>query len=132
MLYAAMPHRPHGMNDAPGPETVSLREFCIAGLAPPTPPAGLAQFRTGCTVNGAAHTAAGKERFVGGVHDRIDVECRDVGLDRSKGGGHDGRMLFSVEDSVIDSVRQRGRQDPWLCDSLPLPLLTLITGVILK
>ena len=61
VLSAAMPHRPHGMNDAPGPETVSLREFCIAGLAPPKQPAGLGQFRTGCTVNGAAHTAAGKE-----------------------------------------------------------------------
>jgi len=47
-------------------------------------PAFRHEFRTGCTVNRPIHAPAAEERRISGIHDGIDVERGDVGLDDLK------------------------------------------------
>src|SRR6476620_9289862 len=88
---AAMPHRPDGVNDIAGWETISLRQYGITGPAATEQAAFIPQLGSSCTMNRTAHTTARKECFIRGIHDGVDIQCGDVALNRLKRGGHEAR-----------------------------------------
>jgi hypothetical protein len=63
------------------------RDPRLAGRARRNPLARAGQLRSGRGVDGTTDTAPGPQAFVGGVHDRVDVERGDVREHRRQGSG---------------------------------------------
>ena len=72
----------------------------------------LFQLRSSRSMDRSAHTTARLECFVCGVDDRVDVQCRDVGLNCAKRDGHDRTIAphGRRENSVIDWICQCERR----------------------
>jgi hypothetical protein len=82
-------------------KTISLRQFRISGPAAAEGTAFGQQLRSGCPMDGAAHAAARKKRFVCRIYDRVDQQCRDIGLNGAKRCGHDGKTPFTVGGRIV-------------------------------
>jgi hypothetical protein len=97
------------MNDVRSRKTIALRQFRIAGPAAAEKAAFGHQLRSGCAMDGAAHAAAWKQRFVCGIYNRVNLQGRDIGLNGAKRCGHDGKTPCTVggENSVIRPACQR-------------------------
>ena len=75
---AAVPDGANGMYHPPGGQPESGR---YAGLPRGTAierTAGRQQFGTGCTMDGAIHTAPPEQRLVGGIDDGVRIQAGDV------------------------------------------------------
>lgn len=95
-LLAAMPDRPHGMYDVASRKVLALRQLRLSCSTASKTTTFLLQLRSGHSMNRAAHTAARKECFICGVHDGVDVQCRDVGLNRAQRRGHGSKLQPTV------------------------------------
>jgi hypothetical protein len=62
-------------------EAMTGRDPRLAGRAWGQAPGFAGELRTGRSMDGAVHTAAAKQRRIGGVDDRVDVKRNDVALD---------------------------------------------------
>src|SRR5690606_26773100 len=78
---AAAPHRAHGVDDPAGGQVVAPGRLGVAGVAAAEGAALGQQAGPGGPVDGAVDAAAAEQRAVGGVHDRVDLEGRDVAGD---------------------------------------------------
>ena len=87
-MVAAAPHGSHCMNHISSREAIASRQFRIAGLAAVKSTALFSQSRSRRPMDGAADSFAREQRFVGGIHDGVNVECGDISLDAAKGGDH--------------------------------------------
>ena len=93
---AATPDGTHGVDHDARLETVAEGDARLAGRAAAEPPALLEEAGSGGAVNRAVHAAAPEERGVRGVHDRVDVQRRDVSADDPEAGGHGERLATSA------------------------------------
>jgi len=66
-------------------EAVTAGDARLTGETSAELAAFLKKLRARCSMDGAVDAAAAKQRLVGRVDDRIDVECGDVGADDLKG-----------------------------------------------
>ena len=80
-IATAMPHGSDGVNDMPRFEAVALRDLGLACLAAVKHSAFRHEFRSRRAVDRAIHAATAEKRCIGGIHDGIDVQGGDVGLD---------------------------------------------------
>jgi hypothetical protein len=115
------------MDDMASGEAESLRQFGIACRTTSKQPAGVRQFWSSRAKNGAAYAAAGKKRFIGGIHDGIESQRRDVGMNRPK-DSHYGPFMSRRIVSLDHAVNASGTS----LDILAFVFLTLITGVFLQ
>jgi hypothetical protein len=70
------------MNDESRGQSVALRQPGLTCRTSIQPPAFREQFRARRPVDCAVNAAAAKERGIRRVHDRIDLEGRDVGEEK--------------------------------------------------
>lgn len=77
---AAMPDRPHGVNDVAAWQAVSAGDAGLPRGAAAQLAALLQQFRPGGAVNGPIHPAAAQQRRIGGIHNGIHGQRGDIGL----------------------------------------------------
>jgi hypothetical protein len=80
-MFPAAPHRPDRVNDEPGRQTISASNFRLPGLTTAQRSTFREQFGAGRAMNRAINSAAAKKRGIGGVHNAIDIELRDVTAD---------------------------------------------------
>lgn len=78
---AAMPDRPHGMNDMSGQQSITFGDLGVAGGAAAKFAACGQQFPAGGAMDRTVDAAAAKQRNVRRIDDGIDIKCRDVGDD---------------------------------------------------
>lgn len=88
---ATVPDRPDGMNDVSRGQAKAWRDLRFTGTAAVQRAARFEQFGPGCAMNGPVDTAAAQQCAVGGVHDGIAVQGRDVGADGNEAGTGHGR-----------------------------------------
>ena len=77
-FVAAVPHRPDRVDHVFRRQPVAAGNPGVAGGAAIQCSAFGQQFGTGCAVNGAIDTAAAEQRIVGGIDDRVYLQCGDV------------------------------------------------------
>ena len=82
---ATPPNGSNSVNDMTRRKLIAAGYPGIANLTAAQSPAFRKQLRAGSGVNRPVHAAATEQRGVGGVHNRIDIECRDVRPDRCEG-----------------------------------------------
>src|SRR5262249_15011163 len=76
----ALPYRAYGMDHPLGWEAVSARDPRLARRTAAERAALLEQTRARGAVNRAVHATAAEQRLVGGVHDGVHGQARDVAL----------------------------------------------------
>ncbi len=81
VLRSALPDRPNGVKDKLCGEPEAWSSFYQAGGTAVQFAAGFEQFRTGRAMDGSVNTAPAEERAVGGIHDGIHFQGRDVSED---------------------------------------------------
>ncbi len=81
VLAASTPHGPDRMNDVPGLEPIATGDLGIAGIATTERFALGQQFRPGSAMNRTIDATTAEQRAIGGIHDGIDVERRNVCYD---------------------------------------------------
>lgn len=89
---AAVPDRPHGVDDVLGRESVARRESGLAGGTAAQGPAFLKKLRPCGPMDGAVDTAATRKLLVGGIDDGIDRKGGDVCFENLHTLGH--RRVF--------------------------------------
>ena len=73
-ITAAVPYRPHCMDDISGRQSISVRYHCLTCRTWSQLPAILLQFvRRGCSEYGATHSATSRQLRVGCVDDRVGL-----------------------------------------------------------
>ena len=111
---AAMPHRTDRMDDVFCREPIAARDLRRARLAAAERTAFGEQFRSGRAMDRAVDAATAEQRAVRGVHDRIDLQGRDVGDEDvagcgAGGEGEEGRCIAIR--SVYPLAPRSGEQD---------------------
>jgi len=86
VIGTAAPDRPYGVDDVPGRQAITLRQFRLACLAATKEAALMDQFRPGGAVNSAVDAASAKKLGVGCVDDCIYRKLGDVALNCAKNG----------------------------------------------
>ncbi len=87
-VRSAVPDRTDRVDHVPRAQPVSAGKLRVAGRAAAERAALLEQPRAGCTMDRAVDATASEQRLVRRIHDRIDIERRDVGDDRLQVRGH--------------------------------------------
>ena len=90
---AAMPHRPHRVDDVPAGQAPRTGDLGAAGGAAAQGAAFRQQGRPRRPVDGPVHTAAAPKRGVGGVDDGIHLPGGDIVADKRE---RHGRVLLSL------------------------------------
>lgn len=80
-LPAAVPDRPHRVNDVAGGQPIAVGDLGVAGGAAAELAAFGQQFRPGGAMNRTINAATAQQRGVRRIDDGIDLEGRDVGDD---------------------------------------------------
>ena len=78
VLVAAIPDGSDGMDDLLTGQTIGIGHLALPRLAAAQRTALLQQFDTGRPVNGAIYSPTAQQAPVGSIHDRIDLERRDI------------------------------------------------------
>ena len=81
VLAAAAPHRADRMDNVPGLEPVPAGDLGAAGVAAAQCFALGQQVRPGRAMNRTVDATTTEQRAIGGIHDGVDVERRDVRYD---------------------------------------------------
>jgi hypothetical protein len=76
-----MPDRSDGVDDESSGQTIATSDFRFTGFTAAKCTAFPAQFRTGSAMDRAIDSAATQKRRVRRVHNRIDLELRDIAAD---------------------------------------------------
>ena len=82
---AAVPHGAHGMDHVPAGQVIGGGDFGIAGPAAAQSAAFRQKLRPGGSVDGAVHSAAAQQGFLGGVDDGVHLHFGDIVSDDGKG-----------------------------------------------
>ena len=78
VLVAAIPDGPDGMDDFLTRQTVGIGHLALPRLAAAQRAAFLQQLNTCRPVDGTIYTSAAQQTPVGSIHNRIDLERRDI------------------------------------------------------
>jgi hypothetical protein len=80
------------MNDVSSRKAIPLCQLGLPCSTAAKTAAFLLKLGSGNPMDRTTHTAARKECLIGGVHDRVDVQRRNVGLNRAQCRGHDSEV----------------------------------------
>ena len=80
-MFPAAPDRPDRVNDKARRQTIAASNFRFPGLTTAQRSTFREQFGAGSAMNRAINSAAAKKRRVSRVHNRVDVDFRDITTD---------------------------------------------------
>lgn len=83
-----MPDWSYRVNYEARRKVVTSGQFGIPACAATKAPTSLDKLPASSPQNSAGNTTIAEQRWVGGVDDGIDRECRDIGLNGMQFGGH--------------------------------------------
>ena len=80
-MFPATPDRSDGVNDESSGQTMAMRDFRFARFAAAKRTAFREQFRSSGAMNRAIDSSAAEKRRIRHVHNRIDLDLRDIAAD---------------------------------------------------
>lgn len=105
VLVTTIPDGPDGMDHLLTGKTVGIGHLALPRFAATERAALLQQFNTGSPVNGAIYSPTAQQTPVGSIHNRIDLERRDISYDNLDFFHIDGKDTSFPDELQIKSLK---------------------------
>jgi hypothetical protein len=105
MLVATIPDGAHGVDDFLTRQTIGIGNLALPCLATAQRTALLQQFNTGSPVNGTIYSPTAQQTPVGSIHDRINLQRRDISYDNLDFFHIDGKDTSFLGEMQIKSLK---------------------------